>query len=71
MTVSTDSLSKTESSFVKPISSNSMDVFLRLYSLYLLLLGIIFLELTLNLMGTVFRTGWPEAPHDSCGAFPP
>ena len=27
MTVSTDGLSKTESSFVKPISSKSMDVF--------------------------------------------
>ena len=59
MTVSTDSLSQTE----------SMEVFLRLYCLYLLLLGSIFLELTL--MGTVFRTGWQEALHDSCGAFPP
>ena len=59
MTVSTDSLSKTESSVVKLISSKSMEVFLRLYCLYLLLLGSIFLELTL--MGTVFRTGWQEA----------
>ena len=46
MTVSTDSLSKTESCFVKLISSKSMEVFLRLYCLYLLLLGSIFLELT-------------------------
>ena len=35
MTVSTDGLSQTESSFMKPISSKSMEVFLILYSLYL------------------------------------
>ena len=67
MTVSTDGLSKTESSFVKPISSKSMEVFPQI-------IQFVFVAFRNYISGTKFLVPLsfntdPHGhwPHDSCG----